>query len=87
MTRRASITPPRGTGRAGRRGVAVAADAATRPTKFDSTRSPASDDFSGWNCRPYSEPLATALTNGRPCVVRATTTLSSAGAGANECTK
>ncbi len=35
-------------------------------TKFLSTRMPACDDFSGWNCTPKTRSRCTAAVKGRP---------------------
>ena len=58
---------------------------ATAFTNRSYSWSPASPDFSGWNCVANTFSCATAAANGRPCSV--TPTASSPGSGANEWTK
>ena len=60
--------------------------AATACTKRSYTASPASPDFSGWNCVANTLSFATAAANVRPYVV-APTVVAASTSGANECTK
>ena len=63
-----------------------AATFAHRRAKLASSASPSAEDFSGWNCTPYTLPRATIETKGSPYSPRPTTSAGSAGRQANECT-
>ncbi len=54
---------------------------AARAAKLASMRSPCTEDFSGWNCAPKTEPRATTLANGVPYSLTPSTSASSSGCG------